>query len=176
MKTIRFCRKNGDIFEPPEGVWGDRVYYVHCSASPAAPQPTPTSCKCYFFSQILKLIHVSSKDPGAVNSRYSKLKVILVVSETMSQPGKALATITNPQWIFFVLILKAIITWNLIVLVRRSLWLNVSGTTCIASSFILKKPRFFSIAVFSFLAQNRKLFCFLWLNIIILLGTEITCR
>ena len=34
--SIRLCRKIGDIFEPPEDGWGDRLYIIHSPISQAA--------------------------------------------------------------------------------------------------------------------------------------------
>ena len=41
--SIRLCRKIGDIFEPPEDGWGDRLYIVHSPMS----QNVSTSGKFY---------------------------------------------------------------------------------------------------------------------------------
>ena len=43
--SIRLCRKIGDIFEPPEDGWGDRLYIVHSPMS----QNVSTSGKFYIF-------------------------------------------------------------------------------------------------------------------------------
>ena len=31
--TIRLCSKNGDIFEPPEDGWGNRIYFANITGS-----------------------------------------------------------------------------------------------------------------------------------------------
>merc|ERR1712051_231505 len=41
--AIRLCRKIGDIFEPPEDGWGDRLYIVHAPGPPLYQQGVPTS-------------------------------------------------------------------------------------------------------------------------------------
>ena len=43
--SIRLCRKIGDIFEPPEDGWGDRLYIVHAPGPPLYQQGVPTSGK-----------------------------------------------------------------------------------------------------------------------------------
>merc|ERR1711862_240386 len=35
-RSIRLCRKIGDIFEPPEDGWGDRTYWIHSPLTQAA--------------------------------------------------------------------------------------------------------------------------------------------
>jgi len=35
--SIRLCRKIGDIFEPPEDGWGDRLYIIHSPLSQGVP-------------------------------------------------------------------------------------------------------------------------------------------
>ena len=32
-RSTRLCRKIGDIFEPPEDGWGDRLYFAHSPLS-----------------------------------------------------------------------------------------------------------------------------------------------
>ena len=50
--SIRLCRKIGDIFEPPEDGWGDRLYIVHAPGPPLYQQGVPTSGKLSIQSMV----------------------------------------------------------------------------------------------------------------------------
>ena len=50
--SIRLCRKIGDIFEPPEDGWGDRLYIVHAPGPPLYQQGVPTSGKIFMHSMV----------------------------------------------------------------------------------------------------------------------------
>ena len=53
--SIRLCRKIGDIFEPPEDGWGDRLYIVHAPGPPLYQQGVPTSGKLSVHNDYLRV-------------------------------------------------------------------------------------------------------------------------
>ena len=53
--SIRLCRKIGDIFEPPEDGWGERLYIVHAPGPPLYQQGVPTSGKLSVHNDYLRV-------------------------------------------------------------------------------------------------------------------------
>merc|ERR1719219_153769 len=65
--SIRLCRKIGDIFEPPEDGWGDRLYIVRSPLSQGVPTSVSSLAPSAFAGHPLFPGYMSAPSPMAAN-------------------------------------------------------------------------------------------------------------